>query len=90
MSQSATVIRLGTVAYLVYNSIMFAFATPFNELFLLYVAMLGLSIFTLVQSGLQIDLQAMERRLPSVTAARGVAAFIVLLNQATDQSPPNP
>jgi preprotein translocase subunit SecG len=78
-SHAATVVRLGTVAYLVYNSIMFAFATPFNELFLIYVAMLGLSIFTLVQLGRHIDLHAFERHLPSLTVARGIAAFIVTI-----------
>jgi hypothetical protein len=37
-------VGLGAAAYLLYNAVMFAFATPFNRVFLLYVAMLGLGI----------------------------------------------
>jgi hypothetical protein len=35
---------LGSPAYLDYNAVLLLFATPFNHLFLLYVAMLPLSI----------------------------------------------
>ena len=38
---------MGTAAYLTYNAVMFCFATPFNRLFPLYVAMLSLSVFLL-------------------------------------------
>src|SRR4051794_14387744 len=63
-SPQATVIRLGAVAYLAYNSVLFAFATPFNELFLVYVAMLGLSVFTLFELGREVDVAAFERCRP--------------------------
>jgi hypothetical protein len=39
---------LGATAYLLYNAVLFAFATPFNHVFLVYVAMLGLAFWTLV------------------------------------------
>jgi hypothetical protein len=39
---------VGTAAYVVYNAVMFVLGTPFNALFLLYEAMLGLGIATLV------------------------------------------
>lgn len=38
---------LGAAAYLTYNAVMLCFATPFNELFLVYVAMLSCGIFLL-------------------------------------------
>jgi hypothetical protein len=44
----ATAIWLGTLGYLTYNSIMFVSATPYNALFLLYVAMLGLAVWSLL------------------------------------------
>jgi hypothetical protein len=34
----ALIVWLGVIAYLSYNAVMFIFATPFNQLFLLYVA----------------------------------------------------
>jgi hypothetical protein len=51
-SVRALVVTAGATAYLLYNSVMFLFATPFNQAFLLYVAMLGLATWTLVGLGL--------------------------------------
>jgi hypothetical protein len=53
-STRAVVVTTGITAYLLYNSVMFLFATPFNQAFLLYVAMLGLAVWTL--SGLALVL----------------------------------
>lgn len=44
----ALVVWFGTVAYLVYQGVMFCFATPMNALFLLYVGTLGLALWTLI------------------------------------------
>ena len=44
----ATAIWLGALGYLTYNAVMFVFATPYNRLFLLYVAMLSLSFWTIL------------------------------------------
>ena len=43
-----TAILLGTLSYLTYNSMMFVFGTPYNRLFLLYVGMLSLSLWSLL------------------------------------------
>jgi hypothetical protein len=51
-SNRALVVTTGVTAYLAYNSVLFLFATPFNQAFLLYVAMLGLASWTLVALGL--------------------------------------
>ena len=42
-SAAAVVTWLGAAGFLLYNSLMFVFATPANRLFPLYLAMLGLS-----------------------------------------------
>ena len=47
-STHALVLATGATAYLLYNSVLFLFATPFNQAFLLYVAMLGLAAWSLV------------------------------------------
>lgn len=39
----------GSVAYLLYNAVMLVFATPYNRLFLAYLGMLGLAIFSLIR-----------------------------------------
>jgi hypothetical protein len=46
-SLRGVVFWLGAAAYLTYNAVMFLFATPFNQLFLLYTAMLSLSLWTI-------------------------------------------
>jgi hypothetical protein len=47
-SVRALVVTTGVTAYLLYSSVMFVFATPFNQAFLLYVAMMGLATWALV------------------------------------------
>jgi hypothetical protein len=43
-----TAILMGTLGYLTYNSMMFVFGTSYNRVFLLYVAMLSLSLWSLL------------------------------------------
>jgi hypothetical protein len=71
---------IGTVAYLAYNAVLFCFATPFNRVFLPYVAMLGLAGWSL---GMLVarswDIRVDGARVP----ARGIAVFlwvVVVLN----------
>lgn len=65
---------IGALGYLTYNATLLVYATPFNELFLAYVALLGLSLWSLVSALLDPrPLLAPDSRLP----ARGIAAFIL-------------
>jgi hypothetical protein len=65
---------VGTLAYLTYNATLLVYATPFNQLFLAYVALLGLSLWSLVSALLDPrPLFAPSSRLP----ARSIAAFIL-------------
>ena len=64
---------IGALCYLTYNATLLVYATPFNELFLAYVVLLGLSLWSLVSALLD------SRPLPARTAScpRGIAAFIL-------------
>ena len=44
----ALLVWLGGVAHILYQSVLFLFGTPFNDLFLLYVAMGSLALWSLV------------------------------------------
>lgn len=66
---------LGALAYLTYNATLLVYATPFNELFLAYVALLGLSFWTLVSALLDPRPPLLTDALP----ARGIAAFILVV-----------
>ena len=47
-SARAFVVWLGALGYLLYQAVLFCFATPFNNLFLFYVAYLSLAVWSLV------------------------------------------
>jgi len=65
---------IGALGYLTYNATLLVYATPFNELFLAYLALLGLSLWSLVSALLEPrPLLAPDSKLP----ARGIAAFIL-------------
>jgi hypothetical protein len=72
-SMRALVVWAGTLGYLVYNAGMFVFATPYNRLFLGYVAMLSLSVWALVSLLCRARPSSMvTERLPS----RSIAAYM--------------
>ena len=75
-STHALVVTTGATAYLLYNSVLFLFATPFNPAFLLYVAMWGLSSSTLVGTSL-----ALCRRVDALetVAPRWVPSYVWLV-----------
>lgn len=66
---------LGALLYVGYNGFLFLFLTPFNRLFLLYVAAFSLTLFaslTLIRSGAPDRLTPHLHRLPR----RGLAVFV--------------
>jgi hypothetical protein len=67
---------IGTISFLLYNSLLFLFTTPFNGLFLLYCAMCSLAIWaamtTLNPSRVEEFASHFGRGLP----ARGIAVYL--------------
>jgi hypothetical protein len=78
-SSRAFVIWLGTLGYLLYQAVLFCFATPLNNLFLFYVAYLGLAIWSLVFLLRHTELTAFRRRLAPEVPARLMAGFALVL-----------
>lgn len=78
-------IWLGSCAYLLYNSFMLLFATPFNGVFLLYVATFSLALWTLVAMLRVVDAPAFAGPGSPVGLPRAVAVgtwVLVALNTA--------
>jgi hypothetical protein len=73
-SARAFVVWLGTLGYLIYQAVLFCFATPLNSLFLLYVCYLGTSVWSTVILLRNTDLPAFAARLSAVIPARTIAA----------------
>jgi len=84
-SARAVLAWLGSAAVLVYNSLMFLFATPVNRLFPLYLAMLSFSAWSIGTTLAQTDVRALARRFSARVPVRGIAVYvwaIVALNAA--------
>lgn len=70
---------MGMVFYFLYTYAMMAFMTAYNQLFLAYVAIFSLSLYTLGASLLTLDVGAVRRSL-SGAPARAAAAFMFLMS----------
>lgn len=75
-SRRSVIVWLGAAMYLVYNSVMLLLATPFNELFLAYVAMLALSLATVAAIVASVDTPGLAQRFDPRTPVRGIAAYL--------------
>jgi hypothetical protein len=79
----ATIVWLGAVAYLLYNAVLFLFATPFNSLFLLYTSMFTLAVWSAVAVLRTLRVEQLgdhfSNRLP-VRAIAGYLGLVAILN----------
>lgn len=85
-SAIAVVTWLAAVGFLLYNALMFVFATPVNRFFLLYLAMLSLAAWSAGTLLWHTDVQALGRLIPArapVRLAAGYLFSLALLNAGT-------
>jgi hypothetical protein len=75
-SARAMFVWAGSVAFLLYQSVLFALATPFNALFLLYEAMLALGIWSAVTLISQVGVRRLPELFDERTPVRSMAAFL--------------
>ena len=78
-SARGLVVWLGALAYLLYQAVMFCFATPVNKLFLFYIAYLGLAVWSIVVVLRATDLTGYSARLSPRLPARFIAGFALTL-----------
>jgi hypothetical protein len=78
-SQRAQVVWLGTLAYSVYNYAYYAFGARFNDLFLVHIALLALSIWATAFAVAGIDVATVVRSLDRSRSGRWVGAFLALV-----------
>jgi hypothetical protein len=82
-SVRALIVWLGAIAYIAYQAVLFTFETPFNQLFLLYLAMFSLSFWSVFTILRQLDLESLRARFSPKLPVRGLATYaliIVVLN----------
>ncbi len=66
----------GTLGFVLYTYITMCFGAAYNPLFLVYVALFGLSLFALVLSMLSFDLQTLPARFDDRLPRRGIALLL--------------
>jgi hypothetical protein len=74
-SLRAIIVWLGAAGYLLYNAVMFLFATPFNRFFLAYVAMFALALWSVGAVLLQTDVTRLARNVTGHLPAHGIAFY---------------
>jgi hypothetical protein len=72
------VVWLGVTGYLLYTYASYAFMTAFNELYLVYVALLGLTLYTFVGGMVRLDPTGLKRTVGE-RGVRSYAAFQLLV-----------
>lgn len=82
-SSRAVLVWLGSASYLLYNAVMLLFATPFNRLFLLYVATFALGLWAIVAVLHSLDVAGFGRLFTPGLPTRAIAVYawvVVALN----------
>lgn len=76
-SVRARLLWLGALGYVVYAYGMYALAVRWNRLFLVYVALLGLSLFALIIGLVRTDAVAIRAELSQRVPVRAAAAYLI-------------
>jgi hypothetical protein len=78
-SDRARLVWLGVLTYLVYTYLIYAFHVRFNPLFLVYVALLGLSLYALIGGLATTDFAAVRARFAGRTPVRTASVLLAAL-----------
>jgi hypothetical protein len=77
-SLRAYLVWLGVLTFTVYNYVIYTFSVPFGPLFLLWVAVLGMCIYSLIGGVATVDHRAVASSFSSRRAVQVVAWFLIL------------
>ena len=75
-SMRAHLVWLGALGYLVYTYLSYALAIEFNSLFLVYVALVGLSLYILIGGLATTDFAEIKARFSRETPLKAVSIFL--------------
>jgi hypothetical protein len=67
----------GTLGFFLYTYMSMSFATAFNQLFLIYIALYGLSLYAFILSMLSFDLSALPAQFSERLPRRSIAALLI-------------
>jgi hypothetical protein len=78
-SLRAYLLWLGVLTFTVYNYVIYTFSIPFGPLFLLWVAVFGMSVYSLIGGITAIDHKAVEVSFTSRRATQVTAWFLIIM-----------
>lgn len=81
-SQAGGLVLTGTLAYFLYNYASLAFGAMYNNLFLIYLALLSSSLFALILMLTAFDVQALPAHFSGRLPRRGISLFLILTGAA--------
>jgi hypothetical protein len=79
-SQRARLVWVAMLAYMFYNYAFYLFGAAFNVFFLLYVALVSLSLFALIFALANVDVQAISQAFSARTPARWISSFMMFID----------
>jgi hypothetical protein len=77
-SARAQLIWMGLLAYMLYNYVFYLYGAAFNRFFLLYVALVALSLTALIVSVANLDVQAISQTFHPRTPVRWISGYMLL------------
>jgi hypothetical protein len=78
-SARAHLLWLGAVGYMLYNYIFYLYGAAFNVFFLVYVALVALSLYALVLGMWRLDADRVSRGFLAGTPVKGIAGLMLLI-----------
>ena len=81
-SRRAVVVWMGVLAYSVYDCAFYSFGAAFNDVFLLHIALLSLSVYALACAMPNLYVAGIGRPLRGVAGARWAGLFLVIVGVA--------
>lgn len=79
-SDRARLVWLGVLVYLVYTYVIYAFHIQFNPLFLVYVALLGFSLYALIGGLATTDFDRIKARHTRESTAKAAGIFLLVVS----------
>ncbi|QIN84699.1 hypothetical protein GBA63_20125 [Rubrobacter tropicus] len=79
-SDRARLVWLGVLVYLVYTYVIYAFHIRFNPLFLVYVALLGFSLYALIGGLATTDFEGIKARYARERPAKAAGTFLLAVS----------
>ena len=81
-SVRAFLIWIGTLIYVVYSYVIYAFFVHFGPMFLVYVAALGSSAYALAGATTQVDIEQLRSHWPPSFRVRSVSIYLIIIGVA--------